>query len=452
MNKSHLLSIHGKSDFWRKSNLLFIQQKRTIIPALVGLGMAIVVGSTVGVYASRALKRMNEENHQTININEESNNSSVKYTSKTTGELTNMSGIDIGSTNAKLAFCERNNINIIETPDGKRSTPSIIHYSLNEEAIIGNIAKSVRFQKQKRTFSYVPLLVGLAESDAYFQKLMKLNIFPVAFVDNPDSIYASIASEIFKHASNKVKNFNRYPLVVTVPNYFSKEHSDNVIKVLRNSSINCVGTVFDGEAAFLGSKVLVEKFVPINNSNSLVIDVGGRLTQLSIVGFSNSKPKLRFHETLFDVCGESFDDELARYISESFAKENYQMNLMLDPIAKQRIYDAAELAKVDLSKSLSTSVNIPFITADQYGPKHLQITITRATFYNLIQQRLDTFTRAISKLLDDHKVDHILLVGGSARIPKIQQEIEKISEIRIIYADTPEEAMAIGAAAYMKEI
>lgn len=491
-----------------------LQSKRQFVPFLIAGGIAIVIGSTLGRYALRAYKRLNEDegsddsskpkSKSQSNVSDSNLNMTKRYQSQQS------IGIDLGSTYTKLSYRDIHDNNtiyqLIENRDGNRLTPTAIHFpSLNDDIVIGKFARNIRFQKPNQTINYISLLIGMKSNDIQYEMLsnsfssvlssssndtkIKMSVVSTNDEYTPEIIAKLIIKDIFQSVKEKFhyenKNLSLVPVVTSMPNFFNSSQQSELIKVLRSADINCVAAVSDAICAYLGAVELCQPPVSFEpNQDVLVIDIGGKLTQLSILriklsnsnlfkstsstssstqSIQNALPTIINQDTIFNVCGELFDEIVVNYLSVEFARRNDGMNLLLDTIAKQRIYDAVEMAKYDLSNSFTSNVNIPYIGMNRYGEtKHFNMNLSRALYENILSEQIEILGNSIRSICRDVSLSHVILVGGGARMVFIGNLVETlinngdIKHLRtgrkpmLVQFNEPEEVVSVGAAAYSK--
>jgi molecular chaperone DnaK len=245
--------------------------------------------------------------------------------------------------------------------------------------------------------------------------------------------------------------------IVSAPNNFSEQAKDRLLNAVSHAGVDAVGVVPDGISAILGAfKVLGSTKGSSLSSDGApvtvtVVDVGGACTQLSLVTIEGKKHNLIKALTI-PIGGESFDEIIAKYLASEFSKASGGLNpfdLLQDPQAKQRLHDAAESAKHDLSTTKSTSISIPFISASQKGPLHLNVKLTRAQFEHLLDPGLQEIKKSFKDLLFNGgataPLKSVLLCGGGARMPVFPAMVREVTGLDATTVPTPEEVSAIGA-------
>lgn len=381
--------------------------------------------------------------------------------------IKNAFGIDFGSSSAKLAYRDAAKVALIDTNDGRRYTPSSIHFS-SDKIVAGQIAKSVRWLKQQHTISSIPPMIqymNLDSSTKSFLESFGLKAdsvtndgdltFNLAGVDHKLSdLQASLLQEVIKSAMSKAENYKRLPFVVSLPQFLAKSHHATFIDSCKAKSLPIIGTVGDAISAYLGSVYL--GLVPRGAVGTyMVVDIGGKYTQFSTLEQNDSEPipvVTSSHVTYKCSC-DSIDHLLVHAIGLDFSKKNnLTIDILKDNMAMQRIYDAVENAKIDLSRSTSTNINVPYLTADASGPKHLDFTLSRANMDKITATLIDAFKADLSSYYSEQSkvksIDYVILVGGGARMISFRQEVEKLLGKVPIISDEPEEVVSIGSAIY----
>ena len=366
--------IRSSQSILRKRGV-FLQQQRKIWPIVAGV--VIFSALTVVQYGMRAYQRMEKETKdggedaQTDGSNSSSNNSSTE--GKHMKDFKKSIGIDFGSSFNKIGYREDSKIDVIEDKTGRRSIASAISLPVSEPPMCGQLARNTRFSKPTSTYFGTSLMMGLKRDEDILNRIQSQLPYKV------DSTSISIADMNIKIAKDLAtvaleKKIARSPAAISYPNFFKLHQQDALKSTMREAGLDAVALLPDAVAAVLGSIQMGELKIDKSAAASTiaVIDLGGRITQFSLVHAdlspSSSQPlSLVDHVTLFDVGGDFFDDAIVKFLSDKFTLENKGIHLLTDPQAKQRLYDAAEAAKIELSNANFTVVSIPFITADQTG-------------------------------------------------------------------------------------
>jgi molecular chaperone DnaK len=436
-----------------------LQQQREFWPLVLAAGTGIVVH-----YAFRAYMNLNEDDRETKPLE----NSIVEQCSF---------GIDMGSSFSKIAMHRNDKPQpfVVENREGKRSIPSEILFpnGINttdnsvtdvdhDSYVVGSSASSSRFLKPENTYN--PSSSSVGEIEKSF-------------------IYYLLAKELKSSAQSKSDRAGMLPSFVSVPNYFSVVQSSLVVSACRDAGFNCIGALPDAVSAVLGN-IETGIYLPsymkesMKHETVIVIDVGGNIVQISALLVKNlrdSTPIVLSQKILLENGGRHFDKAIVDYLIREFEKQNKGVVIASDKMARQRLYDAAEAAKIELSTASSSKVLIPFITADQYGPKHLDCDISRATLSALIDSLLTDISSSVETVLHSAKQQLLLtrksdgekesgekidmnlaafmIVGGGARMSLVKAGIERIAgEVPVLTGQQPEEIVSIGAAAFARII
>lgn len=434
-------------------NQFIKQQKREIIP-LIAAGIGILAVGTAAQYVIRTMKRIKEENNNNNggggggggdnegnkdNNNNNDNNNNIKYSTKTNIQFPKKSiGIDIGPSYLKLSTRDGKHLQVIENKEGLRSTPSSIYNTLDEISV-GSIASRQKWANSSKVGTAYHTLVGLDPNDPIVTKFlenMKLNdrvdlSQQELSVDvggsniSASSIYTYLVKELYSTLENKIDNVASIPTTINVPNYYNQKQTHAAILATRNGGFNCLQTVPDPIAAILGSYHQGDLSNTELTGKYLVLDIGGRITQLTIVEFNKDLYEIITSKTLYSTGSDTINDLLVEYISNEFQSKN-KINLLSDSFAIQRIHDSVEAIKYDLTNKLTTQCNLPYITADANGPMHLELEITRNKFNNIITPIVNTLNDQLLKDINYNNINTILLVGGGARIPLIQNNMKDL--------------------------
>lgn len=385
--------------------------------------------------------------------------------------LTAAFGLDFGSSSAKLCYRNQNSFQILENKEGKRSIPTSVHIT-HDEDVVGQLARSVRWLKPRQTLASVPLLLGANFSSDKIQEFLKaFDIQSGQIVDNEfvltlnDTMHPigklnhMIIHDVLTSAGSKISQYKKVPIIAAIPHFLSEEQHTNFIAACRQAGLPCVGAVSDALCAYFGAKKL--EILPNSASAGeklLVVDVGGKFSQLTLMEIpaEGEIPRILHTATLLDVGVDRLDSMVVSYLANQFGKDNKVEHVLSDNMAKQRLYDAVEVAKIDLSKSPTTNVNIPFLTADASGPKHLNINLTRSIFEMISSPVLERFRQELKTFIggttEEIRPNHVVFVGGGARILKMRSEVQDITGVVPLVGHEPEEVVCVGAAAYSEFI
>ena len=368
-------------------------------------------------------------------------------------------GIDLGTTNSVVAVMEGDQPKVLINRNGSRITPSVVAFTDKGEVLVGQLAKHQQVTNPQNTIFSIKRFMGRRHSEvATEEKMVPYEITggPEEYVKvkvrgkeyTPEQLSAFILQDLKKTAEDYLGEEVK-EAIITVPAYFNdaqRHATKNAgeiagLKVMRVLPEPTAAALAFGEGRGKGGKVLV-------------FDLGGGTFDVSILDIDKEG-----EESLFEVLsisgdthlgGDDFDEELINFIAEEFRKKE-GIDLRKDPMALQRLKEGAEKAKIELSSAMETTVNLPFITADASGPKHLNLTITRSKFENLIEPFMERMRKPVMDALRDAKlqpsqVDEILLVGGSTRVPKVQSLVKNIFNKEPNKSVNPDEVVAIGAA------
>lgn len=342
-------------------------------------------------------------------------------------------GIDLGTTNSCVAVVEGGNPVVIANSDGIRTTPSAIAFSKTGERIIGESAKRQAVTNADRTILSIKRKIGTD---------YKINIDGKTLT--PQEISAMILQKLKKDAEDYLGT-TVSEAVITVPAYFNDAQRQATKDAGRIAGLNVKRIINEPTAAALAYGV--------DNSKSqkiMVYDLGGGTFDVSIIEINNGVIEVLATSGNNQLGGDDIDNKLAEYLIGKF-KEKEGVDLSKDKMALQRVKEAAEKAKKELSSSLSTNVNLPFIYTDNFGPKHMDINISRVNFESIISDLVEKTKIPVTKALQDSglkfsNLDKILLVGGSTRIPIIQKTVKDMSGIEPSKVLNPDECVALGAA------
>ena len=341
-------------------------------------------------------------------------------------------GIDLGTTNSCVAILEGGQPVVIPNSEGSRTTPSVVAFK-DGERLVGTIAKRQAITNPERTISSIKRDMG---SDR------KVTIDGKEYT--PQEISAMILQKLKQEAESYLGE-KVTQAVITVPAYFTDSQRQATKDAGRIAGLEVLRIINEPTAASLAYGMDKE-----TNQKILVYDLGGGTFDVSILEIGDGVFQVLATAGNNRLGGDDFDQRLMDYIADDFKKNN-GIDLRNDKMAMQRLKEAAEKAKIDLSGVMQTNVNLPFITMDSSGPKHLDITITRAKFNELIGDLIDKTRVCVEKCLSDANlkasdVEKVILVGGSSRIPAVQEMVKKIMGKEPFKGINPDECVAIGAA------
>ncbi|MBO6658686.1 MAG: molecular chaperone DnaK [Pseudomonadales bacterium] len=370
-------------------------------------------------------------------------------------------GIDLGTTNSCVAVLEGNEPKIIENSEGDRTTPSIVGYSDDGEVLVGQSAKRQAVTNPQNTLFAVKRLIGRQFTDDVVQRDIKMVPYTIAKADNgdawvevkgekmaPPQISAQVLSKMKKTAEDYLGEAVT-EAVITVPAYFNDSQRQATKDAGKIAGLDVKRIINEPTAAALAYGM--DKAT--GDSTIAVYDLGGGTFDISIIEIADVDGEKQFEvlSTNGDTFlgGEDFDLRLIDYLADEFKKE-HGMDLHNDPLALQRLKEAAEKAKIELSTSGQTEVNLPYITADNTGPKHLVIKVTQAKLESLVEDLVERTLEPVRTALKDadvsvSQVDDIILVGGQTRMPLVQTKVKEFFGKETRKDVNPDEAVALGA-------
>ena len=367
-------------------------------------------------------------------------------------------GIDLGTTNSVVAVIEGGKPVIIENAEGGRTTPSIVAFTKKGERLVGLLAKRQAVTNPENTIFSVKRLIGRRYNDEEVQKAKKFipfKLVPGGHTDvkieakgkaySPEEISAMVLQKLKKSAEDHIgEKIN--DAVITVPAYFDDNQREATKSAGKIAGLNVLRIINEPTAA-----AFAYGFDKIKNEKVAVYDLGGGTFDVSILEIGEEgvyEVKSTNGNTFLG--GDDFDQKIIDWLVAGFKKEN-GVDLKNDQMALQRLKEAAEKAKCELSSSLETEINLPFITADASGPKHLTVTLTRAKLEQLTASLIESTIEPCHKALEDAKlkpedIDEIILVGGQTRMPKVQETVKRIFGKEANKGVNPDEVVAVGAA------
>src|SRR5215212_3164082 len=371
-------------------------------------------------------------------------------------------GIDLGTTNSCVAVMENGTPKVIENSEGARTTPSIIAYMDDGEVLAGAPAKRQAVTNPKNTLYAVKRLIGRRFEEKEVQKDIELMPYRIVKADNGDAwievrgkkISAQeVSAQILIKMKKTAEDYLGEPVteaVITVPAYFNDSQRQATKDAGRIAGLEVKRIINEPTAAALAFGLDKKK----GDRKIAVYDLGGGTFDISIIEIAEVEGEHQFEvlSTNGDTFlgGEDFDQRLMDYLCDEFKKES-GLDLRKDMLALQRLKDAAEKAKIELSSSQQTEVNLPYITADASGPKHLAIKVTRAKFESLVDELIERTIEPCRIAIKDagvklSEIDDVILVGGQTRMPKVQDKVKEVFEKEPRKDVNPDEAVAIGAA------
>jgi molecular chaperone DnaK len=366
-------------------------------------------------------------------------------------------GIDLGTTNSCVSVMEGKNPKVIENSEGTRTTPSVVAFNQKGERLVGTPAKRQAVTNPQNTFFGTKRLIGRRFEDPQTQKEMKMVPYKIVKAPNGDAWVETTdgkqysPSQIGAFVLTKMKETAESYLgktvskaVITVPAYFNDAQRQATKDAGRIAGLDVQRIINEPTAAALSYGT--------NNKEGLiaVFDLGGGTFDVSILEISNGVFEVKATNGDTFLGGEDFDNTLLEFLVSEF-KRSEAIDLAKDRLALQRLREAAEKAKIELSSTAQTEINLPFITADASGAKHLNITLTRSKFESLVNSLIERTREPCKNCLKDagittKEVDEVLLVGGMTRVPKVQEIVSEIFGKSPSKGVNPDEAVAMGAA------
>ena len=371
-------------------------------------------------------------------------------------------GIDLGTTNSCVAVMEGGKARVIENSEGDRTTPSIVAFTKDEEVLVGQSAKRQAVTNPQNTLFAIKRLIGRRYKDNVVKKDRSMVPYKIVEADNgdawidvkgkklaPPEISARVLMKMKKTAEDYL-NQEIKEAVITVPAYFNDSQRQATKDAGRIAGLDVKRIINEPTAAALAYGMDKKR----GDSKIAVYDLGGGTFDISIIEIAEVDGEHQFEvlSTNGDTFlgGEDFDLRIIDYLADSFKKDS-GIDLHNDPLALQRLKEAAEKAKIELSSSQQTELNLPYITADQSGPKHLNIKLTRAKLESLVEDLIARTVEPCKTALKDagvkpSDISDVILVGGQTRMPKVQEMVKDIFAKEPRKDVNPDEAVALGAA------
>jgi molecular chaperone DnaK len=371
-------------------------------------------------------------------------------------------GIDLGTTNSCVAVMEGGKPRVIENAEGARTTPSIIAYQEDGEILVGAPAKRQAVTNPKNTLFAVKRLIGRRFDEKEVQKDIDLMPYTIAKADNGDAWVEvrgkkqappQISAEVLRKMKKTAEDYLGEEVteaVITVPAYFNDSQRQATKDAGRIAGLEVKRIINEPTAAALAFGLDKQE----GDRKIAVYDLGGGTFDISIIEITEIDGEHQFEvlSTNGDTFlgGEDFDNRIIDFLADEFKKEN-GLDLRNDLLAKQRLKEAAEKAKIELSGAQQTEVNLPYITADATGPKHLVVKITRAKLESLVEDLIERTMAPCKTALKDagvspSDISDVILVGGQSRMPKVQEKVKEIFGKEPRKDVNPDEAVAVGAA------
>lgn len=376
-------------------------------------------------------------------------------------------GIDLGTTNSCVAAMESGKVRVIENAEGSRTTPSTVAYTKDGEILVGASAKRQAVTNPDRTLFAIKRLIGRRFDDSVVQKDIKMVPYKVIKAGNgdawvevtgkdgrheklaPPQISAQVLMKMKKTAEDYLGH-RVVDAVITVPAYFNDSQRQATKDAGKIAGLNVKRIINEPTAAALAYGMDKKK----GDRKIAVYDLGGGTFDISVIEIAEVDGEHQFEVLATNgdtfLGGEDFDLRLIDYLANEF-KKDVGVDLHNDPLALQRLKEAAEKAKIELSSSQQTDVNLPYITADASGPKHLNIRVTRAKLESLLEDLIEKTIEPCKIAIKDaglkvSEIDDVILVGGQTRMPKVQKAVKEFFGKEVRRDVNPDEAVAIGAA------
>ncbi|WP_070331714.1 molecular chaperone DnaK [Pseudomonas aeruginosa] len=371
-------------------------------------------------------------------------------------------GIDLGTTNSCVAILENGNVKVIENAEGARTTPSIIAYTNDGETLVGQPAKRQAVTNPQNTLYAVKRLIGRRFEENVVQKDIQMVPYSIVKADNGDAWVEvkgqkmappQISAEVLKKMKKTAEDYLGEPVteaVITVPAYFNDSQRQATKDAGRIAGLDAKRIINEPTAAALAYGLDKAK----GDHTVIVYDLGGGTFDVSVIEIAEVDGEHQFEVLATNgdtfLGGEDFDIRLIDYLVDEFKKES-GINLKGDPLAMQRLKEAAEKAKIELSSTQQTDVNLPYVTADASGPKHLNVKVSRAKLESLVEDLVQRTIEPCRTALKDAGLDvsdihEVILVGGQTRMPLVQKTVAEFFGKEARKDVNPDEAVAVGAA------
>tara|TARA_B110000259_G_scaffold28688_1_gene30700 strand:+ start:30 stop:1946 length:1917 start_codon:yes stop_codon:yes gene_type:complete len=371
-------------------------------------------------------------------------------------------GIDLGTTNSCVAVLEDGKSRVIENSEGDRTTPSIVAFTKDDEVLVGQSAKRQAVTNPKNTLFAIKRLIGRKFKDDAVQKDIGMVPYTIAEADNGDAWVEAnkkkmappeISARVLMKMKKTAEEFLGEEVteaVVTVPAYFNDSQRQATKDAGKIAGLDVKRIINEPTAAALAYGMDKKR----GDSTIVVYDLGGGTFDVSVIEIADIEGEHQFEVLATNgdtfLGGEDFDQRIMDFLVEEFKKDQ-GIDLSKDPLALQRLKDAAEKAKIELSSSQQTDINLPYVTADASGPKHMEVRLTRAKLESLVE---DLITRSIAPCktalkdagLSLSEIDDVIMVGGQTRMPKVQEAVEALFGKEPRKDVNPDEAVASGAA------
>jgi len=371
-------------------------------------------------------------------------------------------GIDLGTTNSCVAVMENGKPKVIENSEGTRTTPSIVAYTEDNEVLVGASAKRQAITNPKNTLFAVKRLIGRRFDEDMVQRDIKMVPYSIIKADNNDAWVEvrgkkiappEVSAQVLIKMKKTAEDYLGEPVteaVITVPAYFNDSQRQATKDAGRIAGLEVKRIINEPTAAALAFGMDKKE----GDRKIAVYDLGGGTFDISIIEIAEIEGEHQFEVLATNgdtfLGGEDFDSRVIEYLVDEFKKET-GIDLKKDMLALQRLKDAAEKTKIELSSSQQTEVNLPYITADASGPKHLAVKITRAKLESLVEELIERTVGPCRTAIKDaglsaSDIDDVILVGGQTRMPKVQDKVKEIFGKEPRKDVNPDEAVAVGAA------
>ncbi len=371
-------------------------------------------------------------------------------------------GIDLGTTNSCVAVMDGAKARVIENSEGDRTTPSIVAFTADDEVLVGQAAKRQAVTNPTNTLFAIKRLIGRRFEEDVVQRDIDLVPYEIVKADNGDAWVSAkgkkmappeVSARVLQKMKSTAEDFLGEKVseaVITVPAYFNDSQRQATKDAGRIAGLDVKRIINEPTAAALAYGMDKKR----GDSKIAVYDLGGGTFDISIIEIADVDGEHQFEvlSTNGDTFlgGEDFDKRLIDYLADEFKKDQ-GMDLRGDPLAMQRLKEGAEKAKIELSSSQQTDINLPYITADASGPKHLNLKLTRAKLESLVEDLIDRTIEPCRIALKDAglstgEIDDVILVGGQTRMPKVQESVQNFFGKEPRKDLNPDEAVAVGAA------
>lgn len=371
-------------------------------------------------------------------------------------------GIDLGTTNSCVAIMDGDKVKVIENAEGDRTTPSIIAYTDDGETLVGQSAKRQAVTNPANTLYAIKRLIGRRFEDDVVQKDIKMVPYTIAKADNGDAWVEvkgqkmappQVSAEVLKKMKKTAEDYLGEKVteaVITVPAYFNDSQRQATKDAGKIAGLEVKRIINEPTAAALAYGLDKKS----GDRTVAVYDLGGGTFDLSIIEIADVDGEHQFEVLATNgdtfLGGEDFDLKIIEYLADQFKKDS-GIDLRGDSLAMQRLKEAAEKAKIELSSSQQTDVNLPYITADQSGPKHMNVKLTRAKLESLVEDLVTRSLEPCKVALQDAgmksgEIDEVILVGGQTRMPLVQEKVKEFFDKEPRKDVNPDEAVAMGAA------